>query len=30
MISIDTESRDFFRQKLTESQYVRVFFGGYG
>lgn len=30
MITIDNESQDFFKQRLAESQFVRVFFGGYG
>jgi hypothetical protein len=30
MITIDNESREYFKQKLTEKQALRVFFGGYG
>lgn len=30
MITIDEESREYFKQKLTETQALRVFFGGHG
>jgi len=30
MITIDEESRQYFKQKLTENQTLRVFFGGHG
>ncbi len=30
MITIDKESRDYFKDRLREDQAVRVFFGGFG
>jgi hypothetical protein len=30
MITIDEESRNYFKGKLSGSLAVRVFFGGYG
>jgi hypothetical protein len=30
MITIDKESLEYFKGKLTETQAIRVFFGGYG
>jgi hypothetical protein len=30
MVTIDEESRKYFREKMTGNQALRVFFGGYG
>lgn len=30
MITIDNESRDYFKAKVSQNQALRVFFGGYG
>lgn len=30
MVTIDEESRQYFKQKMTDRQALRVFFGGYG
>jgi hypothetical protein len=30
MITMDNESREYFKEKLAEKQALRVFFGGYG
>jgi hypothetical protein len=30
MITIDNESRNYFKAKLAENQALRVYFGGYG
>jgi hypothetical protein len=30
MITIDDDASNYFRDKLTATQAVRVFFGGYG
>jgi hypothetical protein len=30
MITIDDESRGYFKEKLSQNQALRVFFGGYG
>ncbi len=30
MFTIDEDSAKFLREKLTDNQFLRVFFGGYG
>jgi len=30
MVTIDEESRNYFREKVAENKVLRVFFGGYG
>lgn len=30
MFNIDEESRSYFKNKISEKQALRVFFGGYG
>jgi hypothetical protein len=30
MVTIDAESKSFFKDKIGEDKVLRVFFGGYG
>ncbi len=30
MITIDDDSRAYFKEKISQNQALRVFFGGYG
>lgn len=30
MVTIDAESRSFFKEKMGDDKVLRVFFGGYG